>query len=71
MWTHWGLNWFFFPHPIFAICLNFPQRNPSKNQYLPHLSSENCEIASTKPDFAKGFPITPRMPPNTCLKKKE
>jgi len=27
-----------------AICLNFEQQNPLKNEYLPHLSSKNCEI---------------------------
>jgi hypothetical protein len=26
--------------------LNFQQQNPLKNQYLPHLSSENCKINS-------------------------
>jgi hypothetical protein len=55
MWTHWGLNWFFLPNPIFAICLNFQQQNPSKNQYLPHLSSENCEIDSIKSDLPMVF----------------
>jgi hypothetical protein len=31
MWTHWGLNSFFLPNPIFAICLNFQQqKNHSK-----------------------------------------
>jgi hypothetical protein len=43
MWTHWGLNWFFLPDPNFAICLNFQQQNSLKNQYLPHISFENCE----------------------------
>jgi hypothetical protein len=27
---------FFLPNPIFAICLNFQQQNPLKNQYFPH-----------------------------------
>jgi hypothetical protein len=27
-----------------AICLNFQQQNSLKNQYLPHISFENCEI---------------------------
>ncbi len=49
------LNWFFLPNPIFAICLNFLQHNPLKNQYLPHLSSENCEINSIKSDSSKAF----------------
>jgi len=55
VWTHWGLNWFFLPNPIFAICLNFQQQNPLKNQYLPHLSSENYEINSIKSDWLSGF----------------
>ncbi len=29
-----------FANPIFAICLNFQQQSPLKNQYLPQLSSE-------------------------------
>jgi hypothetical protein len=44
---------FFLPSPIFAICLNFQQQNSLKNQYLPHLSSENCEINSIKSDSPK------------------
>jgi hypothetical protein len=35
-------------NPIFAICLNFQQQNPLKNQYLPQLNSEDCEINSIK-----------------------
>jgi hypothetical protein len=54
LWTHWGLNWLFLPNPIFAICLNFQQQNPLKNQYLAHLSSENCEINSIKSDSPRG-----------------
>jgi len=60
MWTHWGLNCFFLPNPIFAIWLNFQQQNPLKPQYLPHLSSENCEINSSKFDSPESFPTTPR-----------
>ncbi len=48
MWTHYGLNWFFLPNPILAICLNFHQQNSPKNQYLSHFSSENCAINSIK-----------------------
>jgi hypothetical protein len=55
MWTHWALNWFFFPNLIFAICLNFQQQNPLKNQYLPYLSFENCEINSIKSDSPRAF----------------
>jgi len=50
VWTYWGLNWFFLPN-----CLNFQQQNPRKNQYLPHLSSENCEINSIKFDLPRAF----------------
>jgi hypothetical protein len=50
-----GLNWFFFPNPIFAICLNFQQQNPLKYQYLPHLSSKTCEINSSKSDLPRAF----------------
>jgi anaerobic ribonucleoside-triphosphate reductase len=55
MWTHWGLNWFFFPNPIFTICLNFQQQNPLKTQYSPHLSSQNCEINSIKSNSLSVF----------------
>jgi hypothetical protein len=41
--------------PIFVICLNFHQQNAPKNQYLSHLSSENCEINSTKSDLLRAF----------------
>ncbi len=51
VWTHLGPNWFFLPNPIFAMCLNFQQQNPLKNQYLPQPSSENCEINSITFDF--------------------
>jgi hypothetical protein len=44
--------------------LNFHQENPLKNKYLPHLSFENCEINFVKFDPTKGFPTTPRTPPN-------
>jgi hypothetical protein len=35
--------------------LNFQKQNPLKNQYLPHLSSENCERSSTKSDSLRAF----------------
>jgi hypothetical protein len=42
--------------PIFLqIFLNFQQQNPLKNQYLPHLNSENCEINSAKSDLPRAF----------------
>jgi len=40
---------------FFAIFLNFQQYNSLKNQYLSHLSSENCEINSIKSDSPRGF----------------
>jgi hypothetical protein len=43
------------PSLNFAICLNFQQQNSLKNQYLPQLSSENCEINSIKSDLPKAF----------------
>ncbi len=55
VWTHWGFNWIFLPSPIFAICLNFQQQNSLKNQYLSHLSSENCQINSIKSDSLRAF----------------
>jgi hypothetical protein len=42
-------------HSFFAICLNFQQQNSLKNQCLPQLSSENCEINSIKSDLPKAF----------------
>ncbi len=49
-------NWFSLPKPnFFAICLNFQQQNPLTNQYLPHLSSENCEMNSIKSDSLRAF----------------
>ncbi len=53
--THWGLNWFFLPNPIFVICLNFQQKNPLRKQYLSHLSSENCEINCIEFDSPRAF----------------
>jgi hypothetical protein len=45
-----------FPYkPNFAICLNFQQQNPLKNQYLPHLGSETREINSVKSDLPRAF----------------
>jgi hypothetical protein len=55
VWTHWRLSWYFLPNPIFAICLNFQQQNPIKNQYLLHLSSKNCEIHSIKSYSLRAF----------------
>jgi hypothetical protein len=62
MWTHWQLNWFFLSNPIFAICLNFQQQNPLKNQYLSHLSFENCEINSIKSESSKAFQYQQECP---------
>jgi hypothetical protein len=44
--------------------LNFQQQNPPQNHNLPHFSFENCEINSNR-SIAKGFPTTPRTPPNS------
>jgi hypothetical protein len=62
MWTHWRLNWFFLSNPIFAICLNFQQQNPLKNQNLSHLSFENCEINSIKSESSKAFQYQQEYP---------
>jgi hypothetical protein len=35
--------------------LNFQQQNLLKNQYISHLSSENCEINSIKSDSLRAF----------------
>ncbi len=35
--------------------LNFQQQNSLKNEYLSHLSSENCEINSIKSDSPRAF----------------
>ncbi len=42
-------------NPLFAICLNFQQQIPLKNQYLPYFSSENGEINSIKSDLPRAF----------------
>jgi hypothetical protein len=42
-------------NPIFAICLNFQQQNPLKNQYLPQLNSQDCEINSIKSNSPRAF----------------
>jgi hypothetical protein len=52
MWTHWPLNWFFLSNAIFKF---FHQNISLKNQYLPHLSSENCEINSIQSDSSRAF----------------
>jgi hypothetical protein len=65
MWTHWGLNWFFLPNPIFAIWMNLQQWNSFKNQYLSHLNSENCEINSIKSDLPGTFQKHQECPQNS------
>jgi hypothetical protein len=40
---------------IFAICLNFQQQNPLKNQCHAHPSSKNCEINSIKSTYCVFF----------------
>jgi hypothetical protein len=36
----------------------FSNKIHSKNQYLPHLSSENCEINSIKPETLRAFQLS-------------
>jgi len=56
MWTHtFGAQLIFLPNPNFAICLNFQQQNPLKNQYLPYISSDNCGINSIESDLPRAF----------------
>ncbi len=50
-----GSSDFSFPNPILAICLNFQEQNPFQNQYLPPLSSEDCEINSIKFDSSRAL----------------
>jgi len=50
-----GSTDFFLLNPILAICLNFQQQNYLKNQYLPHLNSENCGINFIKSDLLRAF----------------
>ncbi len=63
VWTHWGLNWFCLPNTIFAICLNFQQQNPLKNQYVSNVTSENCKINSIRSDSPKAFQQHQQQPP--------
>jgi hypothetical protein len=41
--------------PIFCNCLDFQEQKSLKNQYLPHLTSENYEIKSVKSDSPRAF----------------
>jgi len=41
--------------PNFCNLLNFQWQNPLKNPYLPHLTSEHCEINSIKSNLPKAF----------------
>ncbi len=41
--------------PILAICLNFHQQNPLKNQYLPYLGSKIYEINSIQSNSSNDF----------------
>ncbi len=65
VWT-WSTD-FPFQTQFFIIRLNFQQQNPLKNQYFPHLSSENCEINSIKSKLSESFLITPRTHPNSHI----
>jgi hypothetical protein len=42
--------------------LNFQQQNPLKNQYLSHLSFENCEINTIKSESSKAFQYQQECP---------
>jgi hypothetical protein len=42
-------------HKFFNL-FEFLLKNPLKNQYLPHLSSENCEVKLIKSDSSRAFP---------------
>jgi hypothetical protein len=55
MWTQLRAQLIFPSKPNFCNLLNFQQQNPLKNQYLSHLSSENCEINSIKSDWLRAF----------------
>jgi hypothetical protein len=55
MWTHWVLNWFFLSTQFLQFFWIFSHKNSLKNQYLPYLSSENCEINSVKSDSSRAF----------------
>jgi len=62
VWTHSGLNWFFFQNPIFAIFLNFQQQNPFKNTICHTLA---LKIVKETPLNAthQGLSKTPKPPP--------
>jgi hypothetical protein len=45
----------FFAIFFFFFFCNFQQQNPLKNQYLPHLSSENCEIKTLLLNLTHSF----------------
>ncbi len=46
---------FSFQTQFFAIYLNFQQQKSLKNQYLLHLSSQDCEINSIKFNSSRAF----------------
>jgi hypothetical protein len=41
--------------PNFCNFFEFPEQNPLKNQYLPHLNFENCQINSIKSNSPMAF----------------
>jgi len=41
--------------PIFCNLFEFPEQNSLKNQYLPHITSENYEIKYIKSDSPRAF----------------
>jgi hypothetical protein len=52
--------------PNFCNFVKFWQQNPLKNQYLPHLRSNNCEINSIKSELSKAFPQHQEDPKFKC-----
>jgi len=54
--------------PNFCNLFDFPATllNPLKNKYLPHLSSENCEINSIKSDLLRAFQQHQERPKFQC-----
>jgi len=53
---------FSFQTQFFAIYLSFQRQSSLKNQYLLHLSSQDCEINSIKSDASKAFQERPQIP---------
>jgi hypothetical protein len=50
-----GSTKFSFQTHFLQSAWSFNKQNPLKNQYLPHISSENCEIKSIRFYLSKVF----------------